>query len=158
MSRLITLLLALSLGVGGFVAACGGHEQSSVTAADDDGGSADRDGAAALPPGVDHYHGNVACCAQDAGLCCDDGPVLTCETYVACVQSGEAWVPKGLACQDCCPGLGLTHLEITTANADGTCTPSGDGFEPSFVCSPCGDGRCDAENGENRCNCPADCP
>jgi len=26
-----------------------------------------------------------------------------------------------------------------------------------FNCSPCGDGRCQCELGENACNCPADC-
>ncbi len=27
----------------------------------------------------------------------------------------------------------------------------------SWTCAPCGNGICDAEHGENKCNCPSDC-
>ena len=136
------------------MAACGGAETEIDGASNDAGGEVDS--AAALPPGVDHYHGNVACCAQDAGLCCS-GDVQLCEAYVACDQAGEAWEPKGLYCEECCPGL--TALEVVRQNADGTCDrDAGLELEPDFVCAACGNGVCEKTSGENHCSCPADCP
>ena len=40
--------------------------------------------------------------------------------------------------------------------ADGCSTPPP--YEPGWVqCSPCGNGSCECEFGENRCNCTPDC-
>ena len=147
MSR--TAILALVL-----MAACGGGSEDKTPVDVDAGVSdADVDRATPLPPGVDHMEGLVACCAEGAGHCCEAGG--PCVTWSACSGVGEPWSAKLGPCRHCCAGLGT--FEAMEVNADGSCAPD-HSIDVPYVCGLCGDGRCDAPNGENRCSCPADCP
>jgi hypothetical protein len=66
-----------------------------------------------------------------------------------CTEEGHELFAKQLGAA-CCQGL--TRLEATEPTATGCSEVPPD----LFICTRCGDGHCGP--GENRCNCPDDCP
>ncbi|MDD5309121.1 MAG: hypothetical protein PHU25_17550 [Deltaproteobacteria bacterium] len=72
---------------------------------------------------------------------------VACEECIA--EGDNAAVYPGAP--DCCPGL--TPIGCTSPESDGGICDSCSGAQP---CTRCGNGHCGV--GENRCNCPADCP
>jgi hypothetical protein len=72
---------------------------------------------------------------------------VTCEE---CVDEGGSHIVYPGA-PDCCPGLGTISCE--SPDGDGNCPGSCAG---ATICANCPDGNCGP--GENKCNCPADCP
>ncbi|MBN2497333.1 MAG: hypothetical protein JXR96_22270 [Deltaproteobacteria bacterium] len=77
--------------------------------------------------------------AEPGGTCHAEG-----ESYEEDMAGGEK-IP-------CCPGL-VSIREAVYDPKTGACS-----FPrcPCFVCTRCGDGKCG--QGENKCNCPKDCP
>jgi len=109
--------------------------------------------------------GVYRCCAIDAGTtCCAGVAAGLCSTYGgvygACRAEGMELEAK-IICARCCEGL--TRAEpLIVGERDppevDRLAPGCDfaGTDGMFVCVRCGDGICGI--GENRCNCPADCP
>ena len=75
---------------------------------------------------------------------------------LACAKQGETAGGSCVGCKSCCAGLIVAdtwlHKTYRTVGCDAPSPPGGSG-----VCVKCGDGKCDAANSENRCNCPKDC-
>ena len=92
---------------------------------------------------------NCQNCSEDCG--CKDTEVCTADgKCVACTTEGNTFT---VGMGGCCEGL----KEISTSKPDdqGKCPeqpPVG-----AMLCTNCGDGHCDADKGENKCNCPEDC-
>jgi hypothetical protein len=134
------------------VCACGDRDKAEHDAG---GGPAD----------AYEMRGVYRCCAPGQGTaCCAGTPQGTCfqygGVYDACVMAGDELDGK-VICAACCAGLvRVPHLVVGASvppPMDGL--PDGcdaAGAESSFVCTACGDGACG--DGENVCNCPADCP
>ena len=94
---------------------------------------------------------------------------------VGCTGSGAdlstlptpACLPEGFAIYDdsperCCQGLRPINAFLVpgTPQLDGSpegCTEAPGALPDEAICSPCGDGSCDAGKQENFCNCPEDC-
>jgi hypothetical protein len=75
-------------------------------------------------------------------VCSSDG---VCVCRGSCGTEGQIGFFSG-----CCPGL----VEVTYYQDTTSCTnPAGASL---IVCTACGDQSCGL--GENRCNCPKDCP
>ncbi len=75
---------------------------------------------------------------------CNDG---------VCIQSNQSCRNESYGCyigdMQCCAGL--KAVPLAELASDGSCVASNCGF----VCRPCGNGVCDAN--ENKCSCPEDC-
>lgn len=68
-----------------------------------------------------------------------------------CSATGQGVLGK-VECSRCCAGLVPIARDTVV---DGVCSQAQ--FLDSNFCAPCGDGVCQAEQGENTCNCPEDC-
>jgi hypothetical protein len=160
-SRSLRSFLLAVFGALACVGACGGGTASSKGAQLGDGAAEDRDG------GEDsgrYRQGVYLCCAEGEGrACCPPetlpdpavGRSATCFQYGgvrgACVRAGESLEGKDI-CALCCPGLTRVGSEKPSGDG-GVCEPTA---PPSvFFCAACGDDVCG--DGENPCNCPADC-
>ena len=70
-----------------------------------------------------------------------------------CAEVGEAIGAANMP-EECCTGL--KPVGGFKGGYEGDCSlpalPTG-----LSICSPCGNGICDIENSENKCNCPSDC-
>jgi hypothetical protein len=139
--------VALAIAVAALVVACGGRRDGAGAEGVDVDASTD-----ALPPGVAYVSGAYQCCEQDAGFQCCGPDDRACGAYQECTALGGGISAK-LICSRCCAGL--TPISPATVK-DGQCVWGTD-LESAF-CAACGDGACRADQGENRCNCPADCP
>lgn len=118
--------------------------------ADEDQG---RDGQG--PDGGRYTQGVYSCCAKGEGTaCCEGKGQGACFAYGGiykdCVSAGGEIEGK-VICGLCCPGLTRGSHDIEMKGACVRVGPVSIG-----VCIACGDGKCGS--GENRCNCPADCP
>lgn len=75
------------------------------------------------------------------------------QSFLQCAKEGETVGATGMP-SSCCSGL--KAVGGWPGGYDGDCTlpspPTGLG-----ICAKCGDGRCDINNGENKCNCKEDC-
>jgi len=84
------------------------------------------------------------CACKDTQICAGTGNCVDCTT------EGNTF-PTGLGA--CCDGL--TKIETSAPDNSGACpdpAPRG-----AYRCTKCGNGTCDADKGENYCNCPDDC-
>jgi len=72
--------------------------------------------------------------------------LVECEECVA--EGGSSVVMPGSP--SCCPDL--TPISCDGPDTDGTCVVC----SGASICAKCGDSDCGI--GENKCNCPADCP
>ncbi len=74
----------------------------------------------------------------------------------SCSKEGEFAGGSIIGALRCCQGLvlanGWTHQNLNLGCQ--VPPPPGTGG----TCIKCGDGKCDGQNNENRCNCPKDCP
>ena len=74
------------------------------------------------------------------------------QSSLQCAKEGERF--DGGLKNPCCSGL--KAIGGWPGGYEGDCTlpppPTGLG-----VCAKCGDGKCDINNGENKCNCKEDC-
>jgi hypothetical protein len=68
----------------------------------------------------------------------------------ACAEAGAVLTGEA---QRCCDGLGAAPFYLGSVIRLDQCQLEGKGRS---TCIRCGDGRCG--QGENACNCPADCP
>jgi len=103
------------------------------------------------------------------GICESWESKCNCPQDCGCADAGEEISPKhydqGLRC---CAGLTMIH----TSRYFYPCYPHGEGVcdangcsippptsdeDPWWQCTPCGNGICESECGENRCNCEEDC-
>jgi len=67
-------------------------------------------------------------------------------------EIGKAYYP---GTEKCCNGLkSVFPYELP----DGTCiNPKEDTRAGAPICAPCGNGKCEKEYSEDKCNCPEDC-
>lgn len=143
------------------VAACGSKESGTTpsdastetSATDPDGGSVSGR----------YKVGPYSCCAPGEGrTCCApetlpdpaSGRTATCFQYGGvtgdCTHAGKTYSARDI-CSKCCDGL--KRIEAQEPTESGDCE---DNAPPGiFFCAACGDGTC--SDGENKCNCPADC-
>lgn len=82
----------------------------------------------------------------------DTGPL---ETGTECVVSYSEFSAKEVPKPYCCDGSKQIALDIGMDTADPDECGYNGGPDGLFVCLPCGNGTCDAE--EHLCNCPEDC-
>ena len=70
-----------------------------------------------------------------------------------CIIAGEIYYP---GTEKCCDGL---KSIFGSENADGSCscTEPGNNCGGSPICAPCGNGICESQYGEDKCNCAEDC-
>jgi len=70
----------------------------------------------------------------------------------SCAKEGEAYYP---GTEKCCEGLkSVFPYELP----DGSCiSPENDTRAGAPVCAPCGNGKCESQYGEDKCNCAEDC-
>jgi hypothetical protein len=129
----------------GFVLACGNNSA---------------DPARRTPAGTKTAPTTAATKAKESS-CCDGYEQGACfkygGVYGSCNAAGVGFDAK-IECALCCDGLTRATPMIETDDAfDGYPKGCGPTAPPSwFVCIACGDGKCGA--GENRCECPEDCP
>jgi len=79
---------------------------------------------------------------------------------VGCVEAGES-IPGAISpdyrdhmALECCAGLqSISWPSLFDEN----CSPVMLMGAPSGLCANCGDGLCDSQKNETKCNCPADC-
>ncbi|MDD4628829.1 MAG: S-layer homology domain-containing protein [Candidatus Peribacteraceae bacterium] len=72
---------------------------------------------------------------------------------VACIRKGEQGSFLKESAGKCCEGLSpIRHVKPDPVSNQ--CIGTNDG---SFFCATCGNGSCEASDGENSCSCPADC-
>ena len=78
-----------------------------------------------------------------------------------CLKAGESdirgGVPRGSnldSLKPCCAGLKEIDVSVIYDSSYG-CIASVGGY--GYGCAPCGNGKCESNYGENKCNCPADC-
>lgn len=95
--------------------------------------------------------------SKDRDASADAEPALPPDGEDGCRGHGCSATGKGVSgkvvCSRCCAGLVPIARDTVV---DGACSESQ--FLDSNFCAPCGDGVCQAELGENKCNCPKDCP
>jgi hypothetical protein len=96
--------------------------------------------------------GNGICRFGETATTCptDCGGVVTCAGEGQ--TAGGGLVPYGTVGLKCCAGLTPMDQNIGV-KADGACGNVGADMSP--ICTKCGNGVCG--QGENKCNCPADC-
>jgi len=75
----------------------------------------------------------------------------------ACVKAGEYVDHFDKNSFDCCQGLVKTSAPPLDENCKAIIPENSPGIEPGWTCINCGDGICDSEKKENKCNCPTDC-
>lgn len=73
----------------------------------------------------------------------------------SCAGEGDFAGGSTLGALRCCPGLVLANWWIHQNLHLGCHVPPPPGT--GGTCVKCGDGKCDKENYENKCNCPKDC-
>ena len=81
------------------------------------------------------------------------GFVLAEGNVTACTGEGKTYgtyISPTIGGAKCCEGL--TSISVSKTTADGLCYTQSD----SAMCTKCGNGECGL--GENKCNCPKDCP
>jgi hypothetical protein len=91
-------------------------------------------------------------------------PVVT-QNVPPCAGLGEEiFMEEYIKGVRCCPGLSAMAPDWLYRPCDtpgeGNCDWDGCTVHPPclcFQCSPCGNGICEPEYGENRCNCTRDC-
>jgi hypothetical protein len=116
------------------------------------------------PIGCETPNANNVCLDECAGVSycanCGDGICVGAENACNCpADCGvvEGCVPPGgnlpaiPNAPQCCPGYGPIGCQAPGPN--GACQPC----VGASRCAQCGDGSCTPEEGENICNCPADC-
>jgi hypothetical protein len=122
-------------------------------------------GSSEVDAGTGRYRQGVyLCCAKGEGRTCCPPDTLpdpstnrsaTCFEYGGvtrdCTHEGHTMSARDI-CSKCCDGT--KRLEAVAPGKDGTCEE----YAPPgiFICGACGDAICGP--GENRCNCPSDCP
>ena len=121
----------------------------------------------AMPEAPWWYFDGAACYMEDTCVCENcPGTFATleaCEACLppACLEQGEVIDPADDGPPDCCPGLQpLQQWEAgpggcVDGDAKTCCYGCSASFLFTYVCAACGDGWC--AEGENHCNCPADC-
>ena len=88
-------------------------------------------------------------CPDDCA--CQNGQVCTAEgKCVDCTTEGNTFA---VGMGKCCTGL--KAISTAKPDSDGNC-PSDQPVGAS-LCTNCGNGTCEADKGENKCNCPDDC-
>lgn len=77
-----------------------------------------------------------------------------------CLKAGESDIKGGVPSSDdlellkpCCEGL--EEISYGDVEFEGQCMFPAGGF--GHICAPCGNGKCESEYGENKCNCVKDC-
>jgi len=144
--------------------ACGGRSASSQQPMPSSTTGGDASDAGGDASSGRYRSGPYTCCAEGEGRsCCPPetlpdpsvGRTATCFQYGgvrgACTGAGETLEAKDI-CSVCCAGL--TRISRDAPGDGGACEPAP--IPSLFLCSACGDGVCG--DGENRCNCPGDCP
>jgi hypothetical protein len=152
-------LLVIALLVGACTSASGPSAVAPDGSADASSSSSDASDPCTHPavPGL------RVCCGQPgelAGSNCVPRQVID-DNLAHCVTEGQTFDAKmsslGLFC---CSGLTRSEAYFTTdaATSPDPTLPAGCGSPPPSIkiCTRCGNGVCG--DGENRCNCPADCP
>jgi hypothetical protein len=161
-ARFLLVAVAATL----LAAACGSDEPTTSHHGDRSGdGGASSGGDGGNSDGAGRYtQGVYACCAKGEGRSCcppdslpdpETGRSATCFAYGGvsgdCTAEGASLEAKDI-CSLCCGAL--VRVDSSAPASDGSCEPTN---PPSVkVCAACGDGACGS--GENRCNCPEDCP
>ena len=152
------VIVAMVLGAAVAVA-CGGRRDAPDVPLGADastGGSNAGDADAGLPPGVAYVLDGVTCCAKGIGTACCVSPDVPCAQYGGsghCIAAGGGISGKDM-CSICCDGLGtIDRMKLVDGNCVSTAV-----LDDGPICGLCGDGVCDSEHGENRCNCAQDCP
>jgi len=105
------------------------------------------------------YDGLPSACSNGnlpefSGCDADCKPVVECKlTNETCVKAGEAYYP---GTEKCCAGL---ESIFGSENPDGTCscTEKDNNCGGAPICAPCGNGKCEGDYGEDKCNCTKDC-
>jgi len=107
--------------------------------------------------GCDPLCGNGQCDVlngEDCRTCaadCECGSGKICATDGQCVDCVAEGGKFSGAVDMCCSGL--TIIPKSTVGADHYCTS-----DPVYkLCTKCGNGKCEADKGENECNCVTDC-
>ena len=72
---------------------------------------------------------------------------------IKCAKEGERIGAQGMP-EVCCSGLKPVGGWPGGYQGDCSISPPPAGLS---ICSNCGNGICNAHNGENKCNCPEDC-
>lgn len=70
-----------------------------------------------------------------------------------CTTAGKAHYPSK---ENCCEGL-VTIFGSELPNGKCWCTEKDSSCGGTPICAPCGNGECEKEYGEDKCNCPIDC-
>jgi hypothetical protein len=108
---------------------------------------------------LDECVGVAYCAACGDGACTGAENACNCPADCGavdgCTAGGGSYPINGQP-NFCCPGYGAIGCDAP--NANGVCPRPGQGCLGSVFCAQCGDGVCSAEEHENPCNCPADCP
>ncbi|MBF0550232.1 MAG: hypothetical protein HQK60_06830 [Deltaproteobacteria bacterium] len=114
----------------------------------------------AVAAGMIFSAGPVYSCSRDldcpAQMKCQDSACVD----VGCLPEGGK-IPGSISPEyrkhmatECCPGL----VRIAwPKNFDGNCNRVPLMGGPAGICTRCGNGKCEKDQGETRCNCPADC-
>ena len=108
----------------------------------------------------------VASVYSDICIKCGDGICdsnkgehkCNCPKDCACKKEGQQIESAEQNTAQCCTGLTKARTGYAPLS-DGTCgqsPPTGTIY--SHFCIRCGDGICNAQTGEDKCNCPQDCP
>lgn len=107
-------------------------------------------------------------CTEDDKLTCIDNldcpSQMKCENKicvdVGCVEEGD-FIPGAISPEyrehmatECCAGL--TNIEYK-GNYDEECNVVGLAGGPAGACTKCGNGQCEENMSETKCNCPEDC-
>jgi hypothetical protein len=158
--EIVCLFLALCV-------ACrsGTHEPPADSSAETDGAilPSDKDATRDAPCFDDAAPGIRICCGQPGevvGSNCADWDQIQ-RNLGRCIGEGAVFDAKEVAYGlNCCSGLDRLDLVDSTDGASRyPGLPSGCDFSGPVslkLCARCGDGTCG--DGENRCNCPKDCP
>jgi uncharacterized repeat protein (TIGR01451 family) len=87
---------------------------------------------------------------RNGQICARAGEEISPDEFLRGIRccSGLSLMPPGRLVHPCdTPGVGICDLDGCTITPPCFC----------FQCSPCGNGICEPQYGENRCNCRADC-
>ena len=75
----------------------------------------------------------------------------------SCVKEGEYIDHPSKDSFACCLGLSKASALPLDDNCEVIIPENSPGIEPGWTCIKCGDGFCNNQAGESKCNCPEDC-